>query len=171
MGASDVTPSLKELPYRDQPQPSIEVSAVQHQPQICITDTCKASLSTEASSTTAQNEGEVFNPDEGLAQGRPEESGDAGHSRQDVSEVKGEESQDKAGQEPPTNIASDSTPNMMDVSMNANGFPNMMNMNMGYGNNMDYNQMMQYMAGNGMGNFANMMGSSIFAFFRWVRGS
>lgn len=47
------------------------------------------------------------------------------------------------------------------VNMNAGGFPNMMNMNMNtsFNNPMDYNQMMQYMSANGMGNFNNMMGS------------
>jgi hypothetical protein len=49
----------------------------------------------------------------------------------------------------------------MGVNMNAGGFPNMMNMNMNtsFNNPVDYNQMMQYMSANGMGNFNNMMGS------------
>lgn len=41
--------------------------------------------------------------------------------------------------------------------MDGNDFANMMN---GF-NNMDYNQMMQMMAANGMGNFNPMMGKSI----------
>ena len=51
------------------------------------------------------------------------------------------------------------TPGMM-ANMNATGFPNMMNMNMGF-NNVDNPQMMQYMLANGMGNFNPMMGSLI----------
>ena len=49
----------------------------------------------------------------------------------------------------------------MGVNMNTSGFPNIMNMNMntGFGNPMDYTQMMQYMSTNGMGTFNNMMGS------------
>jgi hypothetical protein len=49
----------------------------------------------------------------------------------------------------------------MGVNMNAGGFPTMMNMNMNtsFSNPMDYNQMMQYVSPNGMGNFNNMMGS------------
>ena len=46
----------------------------------------------------------------------------------------------------------------MTSSANLNGFPNMMNMNMNM-NGIDYSQMMQMMAANGMSNF-NMMGSS-----------
>jgi hypothetical protein len=49
----------------------------------------------------------------------------------------------------------------MGVDMGASGFPNMMNMSMntGFNNPVDYNQMMQYMSANGMGNFNNMMSS------------
>jgi hypothetical protein len=44
---------------------------------------------------------------------------------------------------------------------NANEFPNMPNMNPGFNNGMDYNQMMQFMSGNmgsPMGAFSPMMG-------------
>jgi hypothetical protein len=49
----------------------------------------------------------------------------------------------------------------MGVDMSGSGFPNMVNMNMNtsFNNPVDYNQMMQYMSANGMGNFNNMMGS------------
>ena len=40
----------------------------------------------------------------------------------------------------------DAQNNTINFGMNNNGMPNMMNMGMGMGNNMDYNQMMQFMS-------------------------
>lgn len=82
-------------------------------------------------------------------------SQDGNKKRSEEKEPQAMASQEQSQDQVKANSVNTGTLGVM-PNLNASGFPNMMNMNMGF----DNTQMMQYMLGNGMGNFNPMMGMS-----------
>jgi hypothetical protein len=150
----DGTRAEENQDFADQPQPSIEVSygwstsfiladKMQTPTQNEVPNTVREALATQDDRRRGVRDSEEeYHPAEAKEESEKQDHDPAGLAKSDQ-DVK-------------------ATTQSVGPDMNNNGFPNMMNLSPGF-NNMDYNQMMQFMSsnmGNGMASFNPMMSKS-----------